>query len=116
MPEYREGTVDFTRVTQIQQNLVPLLDTLAQARGEIGLGLIQAYRALGGGWEIRLTGDEKTALTAPGVPRSPDRSRLDPALKPSSAPPKPDPKDEKAPMSERPSVSGVGFASLRKEP
>jgi NodT family efflux transporter outer membrane factor (OMF) lipoprotein len=52
--QYREGTVDFTRVTQIQQNLVPLLDTLAQARGEIGLGLIQVYRALGGGWEIRM--------------------------------------------------------------
>jgi NodT family efflux transporter outer membrane factor (OMF) lipoprotein len=46
--QYREGTVDFTRVTQIQQNLVQLLDTLAQARGEIGLGLIQVYRALGG--------------------------------------------------------------------
>jgi outer membrane protein TolC len=114
--QYREGTVDFTRVTQIQQNLVPLLDTLAQARGEIGLGLIQVYRALGGGWQIRLTGDETTALPAPGVPRSPDRSRLEPAVKPSSAPPKPDPKDEKAPMSERPSISGVGFASLRQEP
>jgi hypothetical protein len=58
---------------------VPLLDTLAQARGEIGLGLIQVYRALGGGWEIRLTRDETTALPAPGVPRAPDRSTLDPA-------------------------------------
>jgi outer membrane protein TolC len=112
--QYREGTVDFTRVTQIQQNLVPLLDTLAQARGEIGLGLIQVYRALRGGWEIRLTGDETTALTAPAVPRSPEGSRLDPALKPSSAPPKP--KNEKPPMSERPSISGVGFAPLRQEP
>jgi len=80
--QYREGTVDFTRVTQIQQNLVQLLDTLAQARGEIGLGLIQVYRALGGGWQIRLTGGETTALPAPGLPRPPDGSRLDPGLKP----------------------------------
>ena len=33
-----------------------LEDTLAQAQGEIGTGLIQVYRALGGGWEIRLSG------------------------------------------------------------
>ena len=114
--QYREGTVDFTRVTQIQQNLVQLLDTLAQARGEIGLGLIQVYRALGGGWQIRLTGGETTALPASGLPRPPDGSRLDPGLKPSSAPPKPDPKDEKAPMNESPRSSGVGLTSLRQEP
>ncbi|MGC1719392.1 MAG: efflux transporter outer membrane subunit [Isosphaeraceae bacterium] len=114
--QYREGTVDFTRVTQIEQNLVPLLDTLAQARGEIGLGLIQAYRALGGGWQIRLTGCETTALPPQGVPRPPDGTRLDPGLTPVSAPPKPPPKDEKAPMSERRHSSSVGFASLREEP
>jgi NodT family efflux transporter outer membrane factor (OMF) lipoprotein len=114
--QYREGTVDFTRVTQIEQNLVQLLDTLAQARGEIGLGLIQVYRALGGGWEIRLTGGETTAPPAPGLPRPPDGSRLDPGVKPSSAPPKPSPKDEKAPMSGRRSNWGAGFAPLRQEP
>jgi NodT family efflux transporter outer membrane factor (OMF) lipoprotein len=53
LAQYKEGTVDLTRVTQIEQNLVLALDTLAQARGEIGLGLTQVYRALGGGWEIR---------------------------------------------------------------
>jgi hypothetical protein len=29
---------------------------LAQAQGEIALGLIQVYRALGGGWQLRCTG------------------------------------------------------------
>src|SRR5262249_8852454 len=29
-------------------------NVLAQVRGEIALGLIQVYRALGGGWQIRL--------------------------------------------------------------
>jgi NodT family efflux transporter outer membrane factor (OMF) lipoprotein len=51
-----QGTVDFTRITQLEQNLVLQQNTLAQARGEIAQGLIQVYRALGGGWEIRNTG------------------------------------------------------------
>ncbi|MBI1914992.1 MAG: hypothetical protein HYS12_09695 [Planctomycetes bacterium] len=36
-----------------QQNL------LAEARGEIAQGLIQVYRALGGGWQIRDSGCEE---------------------------------------------------------
>jgi NodT family efflux transporter outer membrane factor (OMF) lipoprotein len=67
LAQYKEGTVDLTRVTQIEQNLVLALDTLAQARGEIGLGLTQVYRALGGGWEIRTTGCEPTAPPAPSM-------------------------------------------------
>jgi NodT family efflux transporter outer membrane factor (OMF) lipoprotein len=47
---------DYTRVAQLEQNLVVLQDTLAQAEGEIALGLIQVYKALGGGWQIRCTG------------------------------------------------------------
>jgi outer membrane protein TolC len=53
LQQYKAGTIDFTRVTQLEQNLVPLQDTLAQARGQIALGLIQVYKALGGGWQIR---------------------------------------------------------------
>jgi NodT family efflux transporter outer membrane factor (OMF) lipoprotein len=34
--------------------LVGQQDKLAQSRGDIALGFIQIYRALGGGWEIRL--------------------------------------------------------------
>ncbi len=56
--QYKAGTVDFTRITQLEQNLVLQQNTLAQARGEIGQGLIQVYRAMGGGWEIRNTGLE----------------------------------------------------------
>jgi NodT family efflux transporter outer membrane factor (OMF) lipoprotein len=54
--QYKTGTVDFTRVTQLQTTLVLLQDTLAQAQGEIATGLIQVYRGLGGGWQIRLDG------------------------------------------------------------
>ncbi len=44
--------VDFTTVSLIQQNLVQQQDTLAQAEGEIALGLIQLYKAVGGGWDV----------------------------------------------------------------
>ena len=54
--QYKAGTIDFTRVTQLEQNLVTQQDTLAQAQGEIVTGLIQVYKALGGGWQIRETG------------------------------------------------------------
>jgi len=75
LAQYAPGTTDLTRVTLLQQNLVPLEDTLAQSEGEIATGLIQVYRALGGGWEIRLTGCDPgplpptNAATAPLVSR-----------------------------------------------
>jgi len=53
---------DYTRVAQLEQNLVVLQDTLAQAEGQIALGLIQVYEALGGGWQIRCTGCAETVM------------------------------------------------------
>jgi outer membrane protein TolC len=55
LQRYLQGVDIETRVTLLQQNLVGLEDTLAQAQGEIAMGLIQVYRALGGGWELRLS-------------------------------------------------------------
>ena len=52
----KAGTVDFTRLIQVEENRVEQQDSLAQAQGEIALGLIQVYRALGGGWQLRCTG------------------------------------------------------------
>jgi outer membrane protein TolC len=62
---------EVARVTQIELNLVPLLDTLAQARGEICLGLIQVYGALGGGWQLRLISDLTAFPPPPGLPPAP---------------------------------------------
>src|SRR5260370_594449 len=56
LAQYKNGTIDFTRVTQLETTLVTHPDTLAQAQGEIVTGLIQVYKALGGGWQIRETG------------------------------------------------------------
>jgi NodT family efflux transporter outer membrane factor (OMF) lipoprotein len=44
---------DFSRFALIEQNRITQQDLLAQSRGQIAQGLIQTYRALGGGWEIR---------------------------------------------------------------
>jgi NodT family efflux transporter outer membrane factor (OMF) lipoprotein len=68
--QYTTGRVDFTTVTQVQITLVQQEDVLAQAEGEIVLGLIQVYRALGGGWQIRLTGCD-TTLGPPSGPAPP---------------------------------------------
>ena len=69
LDRYKAGTIDFTRVTQLQQSLVLQQDTLAQARGEIAGGLIQVYRALGGGWQIRKTGCNPAAPAPQGPAR-----------------------------------------------
>ncbi len=49
-----QGLGDFNRYAVILQSLITQQDQWAQSQGQIGQGLIQTYRALGGGWEIRL--------------------------------------------------------------
>jgi NodT family efflux transporter outer membrane factor (OMF) lipoprotein len=55
MVQYKGGLIDFNRVSLIEQNLVAQQNLLAQAQGNTTLGLVNLYRALGGGWEIRLS-------------------------------------------------------------
>jgi NodT family efflux transporter outer membrane factor (OMF) lipoprotein len=52
--QYKGGLTDYNRVATLQQNLVQQQNLFAQALSNIDLGLIQVYRALGGGWDIRL--------------------------------------------------------------
>lgn len=54
LTQYEFGMVDFNRVVLIEQNLVQQQDLYAQAEGDIALGLVEVYRALGGGWQVRL--------------------------------------------------------------
>lgn len=54
LSQYREGTVDFNRVFNVQQFLTQQQDQLAVVQGSVAQNLIQLYRALGGGWQIRL--------------------------------------------------------------
>ncbi|QDS92437.1 Toluene efflux pump outer membrane protein TtgF precursor [Roseimaritima multifibrata] len=48
------GATDFNRVFVVQSQLTAQQDSLATSRGAIALNLIQIYRSLGGGWQIRL--------------------------------------------------------------
>lgn len=50
--QYREGTVDYIRVLNAQQQLLLQQDLLAQSKGSISVNLIGTYKALGGGWQI----------------------------------------------------------------
>jgi NodT family efflux transporter outer membrane factor (OMF) lipoprotein len=60
--QYRTGVIDFNRVFNLETTQVQQQDRLATAQGDIALNLISVYRALGGGWEIRLPRD----TAAPG--------------------------------------------------
>lgn len=51
--QYRAGAVDFIRVNNAQADLVEQQDRLVSARAANGLGAVRAFRALGGGWEVR---------------------------------------------------------------
>lgn len=62
------GGDPYLRRLLIEQDLVRQKDLLAQARGQIAQGLIRVYKALGGGWEIRLQSSEQGSATAPLPP------------------------------------------------
>lgn len=77
--EYRVGTIDFNRVALIEQDLVQQQDQQAQSHGDIAKGLIQVYRALGGGWEVR----PAEVVPLPPV-QTPDEAIPSPAPEPGS--------------------------------
>ena len=55
--QYRDGVADYQRVLDTQQALVAQQDLLTSRKGDISTNLIDMYRALGGGWEIRVGQD-----------------------------------------------------------
>jgi NodT family efflux transporter outer membrane factor (OMF) lipoprotein len=55
--QYREGVVDYTRVLNTQQFLVTEQDRLVSTQGSVALNLVAMYKALGGGWELRVGKD-----------------------------------------------------------
>ena len=70
MELYRGGRADFGRVFVAEFFLAQQQDLLAQAEGAIAQALVGLYRALGGGWEIRLNA-APNAATAAAVPSEP---------------------------------------------
>ena len=55
--QYREGASDYTRVLNTQQFLVTEQDRLVSTQGSVALNLVAVYKALGGGWELRIGKD-----------------------------------------------------------
>ena len=52
--QYKEGASDFNRVFVVQQTQVTEQVRLNDDIGGVAKGMIQIYRALGGGWQLRL--------------------------------------------------------------
>jgi NodT family efflux transporter outer membrane factor (OMF) lipoprotein len=78
--QYRTGIIDFNRVFNLETTQVQQQDQLAIARGNIALNLINVYRALGGGWELRLQKDRHSGgpMTHAAMPRMPGEAPAEP--------------------------------------
>jgi NodT family efflux transporter outer membrane factor (OMF) lipoprotein len=115
LAQYTAGVIDLTRVTLLQQTLVTQQDTLAQAQGEIGVGLVQVYKALGGGWQIRLNGCEVGPLPPPGsTTTKPAPSTATPTSPSTDKPPTPAPTKPQLPNTDKapaPAASGPDSGS-----
>lgn len=82
--QFRVGTIPFNTVFNLETTQVQQQDQLAIARGNIALNLINVYRALGGGWEIRLEDGNCQASPVASLPGPtqapvPTESELPPA-------------------------------------
>jgi len=62
--QYNLGTRDFTTVLTAEQNLYTAENDLAMAEGNVSTGLASVYRALGGGWQIRVDNEFVPAAMA----------------------------------------------------
>ena len=53
LEQYQEGLVDFNTVVSTLSALLSQQDQLASIQGTAAVNLVEVYRSLGGGWEIR---------------------------------------------------------------
>jgi len=76
MIQYKAGQTDYTTVTDTEQAQLSVEDDVATTKGNVVLGLISVYRALGGGWEIRGTNDVVSAAVKTEMARRTDWGRM----------------------------------------
>lgn len=62
--QYKQGAIGYNRVFTVQDILVQQQDAYAVSQGDIALGLINIYRALGGGWQVRFGAGSDAAQPA----------------------------------------------------
>ncbi|MEX0978872.1 MAG: hypothetical protein WDZ48_08480 [Pirellulales bacterium] len=125
--QYEAGLagVDFNRYAVILQSLIQQQDQWALSQGQIGQGLIQVYRGLGGGWQMRLSGsaeilrhlppiDEKPAFGPEEIPPADQLAPPDaPELVPPAGQPVAPPAQPPAPREELPMAVHFGPSSRR---
>jgi NodT family efflux transporter outer membrane factor (OMF) lipoprotein len=86
--QYQQGGVSFTTVLTAEQNLLQAQNSLASASANVPLGLTAVFRALGGGWQIRVDGNFVTPATVDQMRARTDWGNL---LPPAGAPQPPAP-------------------------
>jgi NodT family efflux transporter outer membrane factor (OMF) lipoprotein len=82
---YYDIKADVNRLFTLESSQVQQQDNLAVAQGNIALNLINVYRALGGGWELRNQRELCGAAPSPAVP-GPVPAPAPPAAEPAPAP------------------------------
>ena len=88
MEQYEQGATSFTTVLTAEQNLLQAQNSLAGASAGVPLGLTAVFRALGGGWQIRVDSNFVTAATVDRMRARTDWGNL---LPPASEPQPPAP-------------------------
>jgi NodT family efflux transporter outer membrane factor (OMF) lipoprotein len=74
--QYKGGQTDYTTVVSAEQNQLAVEDSLASNQGNVALGIISVYRALGGGWQIREGRDVISSEVKAEMSRRTDWGRL----------------------------------------
>jgi len=86
--QYRQGKTSFQPVVYMQQILATQQDQLAQSRGAVANNLVAIYKALGGGWQVRMTGSPVLAEGANIIEQTPPNMPNEAAPTPAKAPAK----------------------------
>lgn len=92
--QYTSGETNYNQIFTLQAFLVQEENALASARGGVARALIAIYKALGGGWQIRLEPEMETVVVEDGVMPAPVIEDVDSATDELIVPPAPGPADE----------------------
>ncbi|MEO1970466.1 MAG: hypothetical protein ABGX07_02875, partial [Pirellulaceae bacterium] len=72
LEKYTTGKIGFTAVFILESLVLEQQNALALAQGRQANSLVQVYKALGGGWELRLNRAELVTDQVPEVPIEPE--------------------------------------------
>jgi outer membrane protein TolC len=76
MRQYEKGVISYQPLLDSERALVQQQDSLTESRGLVGVNLVVIYKALGGGWQARLSSSQpqtqlETVPTPTGAPLPP---------------------------------------------